>query len=140
MRARNQHIESQLKQSYAKYFDGKEPNVFCISNKMFEKYSPTEILEKAGKSDTTALVPYEKTVEENNTIAHDMIMASGIPALREFCITFKERKINNFIQNEIGELLSLMKPYVSQRCTLMPPEASHIRQYKHDVSFETMCT
>jgi hypothetical protein len=64
--ARNSHVKEGLRMAYAAKVPGGALDVFCVSNKIYEKYTRKGNLE--------------------------MINASGIPALRSFCYSVTAQK------------------------------------------------
>ncbi|KAL1878541.1 hypothetical protein VTK73DRAFT_7882 [Phialemonium thermophilum] len=61
VQARNHHVQEALRRTYAGETEGRALDVFCVSNKWYEKYGP----------------------KGNNRL----VEASGIPSLRRFCQT-----------------------------------------------------
>ncbi|KAH7193897.1 uncharacterized protein B0J16DRAFT_395906 [Fusarium flagelliforme] len=84
--ARNNHVRQNLRNVYSSEMDGRMLDVFCVSNKWYEKYCP-----------------------KGNT---KFVEASGVPDLRRFCHTvtadaqFNEAK--HFLKSRLSALLNTL--------------------------------
>ncbi|KAL9562087.1 hypothetical protein ACKAV7_014010 [Fusarium commune] len=91
IQARNQHVKENLQNVYSSEMNGRSLDVFCVSNKWYEKYCP-----------------------KGNT---DLVKASGIPELRCFCHTltadaqFNEGK--HFLRSRLSALLNTLDLWAS---------------------------
>ena len=88
--ARNNHVEQGLQRAYASKVPGGMLEVFCVSNKTYEKYT--------GEGDTA------------------MVHASGIPKLRQFCYAITAQaqllEAKHFLQSSVGNLLNSMQIWI----------------------------
>ncbi|KAF4335290.1 hypothetical protein FBEOM_10865 [Fusarium beomiforme] len=84
VQARNEHVKRNLQKAYSSEMDGRKLDVFCVSNKWYEKYCP----------------------KGNNTF----VDASGIPDLRRFCHTLTaDAQLNeakHFLRARLSALLN----------------------------------
>lgn len=84
IQARNDHIKQGLRRAYADKAPEGQLEVFCVSNKLYDKYCRKYNLE--------------------------MVSSSEVPALRKFCksITAEAqlREANNFLQSSLFSLLN----------------------------------
>lgn len=82
--ARNNHVKDGLQAAYSSKVPGNRLDVFCISNKMYDKYS------RKGNS--------------------EFVEASGIPDLRKFCFQItadaQHREAKHFLQSSLFNLLT----------------------------------
>jgi hypothetical protein len=82
--ARNNHVKDGLQAAYSSQAPGNRLDVFCVSNKMYEKYS------RKGNS--------------------QFVEASGIPDLRKFCFQITAdaqlREAKHFLQSSVFNLLT----------------------------------
>ncbi|CAG9951905.1 unnamed protein product [Clonostachys rosea f. rosea IK726] len=82
--ARNNHVKDGLQAAYSSKAPGNRLDVFCVSNKMYEKYS------RKGNS--------------------QFVEASGIPDLRKFCFQITAdaqlREAKHFLQSSVFNLLT----------------------------------
>ncbi|QKD53759.2 uncharacterized protein FOBCDRAFT_260326 [Fusarium oxysporum Fo47] len=84
VQARNEHVKRNLQTGYSSEMDGRNLDVFCVSNKWYEKYCP----------------------KGNNTF----VDASGIPDLRRFCHTLTaDAQLNeakHYLRSRLSALLN----------------------------------
>ncbi|KAM0549484.1 hypothetical protein ACHAPJ_009300 [Fusarium lateritium] len=86
IRARNEHVKENLQNVYSSEMNGRKLDVFCVSNKWYEKYCP-----------------------KGNT---DFVDASGIPELRRFCHTLTAdaqfNEARHFLRSRLSALLNTL--------------------------------
>ncbi|KAJ4256900.1 hypothetical protein NW762_008996 [Fusarium torreyae] len=91
IRARNEHVKENLQNIYSSEMNGRRLDVFCVSNKWYEKYCP-----------------------KGNT---DFVEASGIPELRRFCHTLTaDAQLNeakHFLKSRLSALLNTLDLWAS---------------------------
>lgn len=90
MKARNSFVKEGLQKAYASKVPGGKLDVFCVSNTTYEKYS------KKGNS--------------------EMVIASGIPELRQFCHTITAGaqllEAKHLLQSTLSSLLNSAELWV----------------------------
>jgi hypothetical protein len=106
VKARNSLVKEGLQKAYASKVAGGKLEVFCVSNTTYEKYS------RKGNS--------------------EMVSASGIPELRQFCHTITAGaqllEAKHFLQSTLSSLLNSAELWVSSSAATQqvdnPPDAS----------------
>ena len=87
MEARNLHVQAGLRKAHAAKIPGGELEVFCVSNRLYEKES--------GKGD------------------FDLVTASGIPQLRSFCRLIAAdaqlQEAKHFLQSSLYSLINSLQ-------------------------------
>ncbi|CAJ0551485.1 Ff.00g114150.m01.CDS01 [Fusarium sp. VM40] len=91
VQARNEHVKRNLQSVYSSEMNGRTLDVFCVSNKWYEKYCP-----------------------KGNT---EFVEASGIPGLRRFCHTVTaDAQLNeakHFLRSRLSALLNTLDLWAS---------------------------
>ncbi|KAL3965416.1 hypothetical protein ACCO45_002420 [Purpureocillium lilacinum] len=114
VRARAQHVKANLQRIYASKMDGRELQVFCVSNTWYEKYCP-----------------------KGN---QELVQGSGIPDLRRFCHTVAaEMHLNEakqFLRSRLLGLLESLEVYVRSKMAVITQsdQASKARASRESLS------
>ncbi|OAQ89902.1 hypothetical protein VFPFJ_06316 [Purpureocillium lilacinum] len=114
VRARAQHVKANLQRIYASKMDGRELQVFCVSNTWYEKYCP-----------------------KGN---QELVQGSGIPDLRRFCHTVAAdmhlNEAKQFLRSRLLGLLESLDLYVRSKMAVITQsdQASKARASRESLS------
>lgn len=106
IRARNEHVRSGLQAAYAARAPTGHLDVFCVSNRWYTKFS-----------------------RKGNV---ELVQASGIPALRQFCHSITAdaqlREARHFLQASLFTLVNSVELWVGGRLRRSRPQTNEVGQ------------
>lgn len=111
MEARSEHVKTGLRSAYASQVPGENLDVFCVSNKMYEKYT------KRGNA--------------------ELVTASRIPELRRFCYGITAdaqfREGSHFLRSLLSSLFSSLELWLDHGQSSLKEEESELDESFYEI-------